>query len=326
MNWLSRNQARKALDTAIAQVAENELRRLSSPLSCQETASQICRALRELRDLKKGKMPEYDEWVALFYAVWYQPIQINLAFTLTKKILKSNNTLSNGSGSLQVIDFGCGALAMQLGLALATAASYQGNNGTTDIRQPLKINVEFHDESEDMIAIGKKIWAAFLHEISSTEKYSNLDGLRYACYEIQNGITDGDSVTDTWLTAFHVVYEASNEKIKSSMTRLSDAHSPDLILVTSHDNRWDVKNSFAPRRGYYRCSTMSCVWSYGDLLLKGKCVKINQLRSRIYVDNIEPMMPLEDCYSFVPSYLKSTRLWGPEQHTAKVRLYLKDCT
>ena len=62
-----------ALDKAIAATAERELQRLIQDRDPIEIAKKICGALRGLEKLQSGEMPEYDEWVALFYLLWYQP-------------------------------------------------------------------------------------------------------------------------------------------------------------------------------------------------------------------------------------------------------------
>ena len=44
-----------------------------------------------------------------------------LAYTLARNTRQDKNPLRSGDGSLQVVDFGCGSLAMQFGIALAAA-------------------------------------------------------------------------------------------------------------------------------------------------------------------------------------------------------------
>ena len=88
----------------------------------------------------KDRKPDYDDpWVALLYLTWYQPSQVNLAYTLSRRILGATNPFL--SGSLQIVDYGCGALAMLFGLALAAAETHQKD------RPHPKITVDLIDES-----------------------------------------------------------------------------------------------------------------------------------------------------------------------------------
>ena len=110
-----------ALDTAITKVAKKRLASLSADQSDQRIAMRIYRSLDSLRQLQRGVMPDYNDWDALIYCLWYQPGHVNLAYTLARKVPASKNPLVTGKGQLRVIDFGCGALAVQFGLALVAA-------------------------------------------------------------------------------------------------------------------------------------------------------------------------------------------------------------
>ena len=113
----------RALDATITKVAGEQLRWLSSGLPPDEIAERIHQVFRSFQRLTVAA-PDYDGWHALLYALWYQPSQINLAYTLARKVPKEKSPLRTGNGR-QVIDFGCGALAMQFGLALAAADSLE---------------------------------------------------------------------------------------------------------------------------------------------------------------------------------------------------------
>ena len=158
----------EALDTALVSTANAQLEKLSSGLSDQEIAVKIHSSLDSLSKLQRGVMPEYNEWDALFYSLWYQPGHVNLAYTLARKIPEDRNPLLTGRGSLRIVDFGCGALAMQFGLALAAA-------GTLRRYQTLvPITILSEDSSEPMKNLGWMLWYSFMGEI---EKYSELDAL-----------------------------------------------------------------------------------------------------------------------------------------------------
>ncbi|MXZ02241.1 MAG: hypothetical protein F4Y88_00760, partial [Chloroflexi bacterium] len=60
-----------ALDHAITNVGSRELERLSLGLSDQEVAHKIETALRALDGLRRCEKPEYNDWVSLWYLLWY---------------------------------------------------------------------------------------------------------------------------------------------------------------------------------------------------------------------------------------------------------------
>ena len=146
----------KALDTAIVSAADEHFNSLIAGLDDQEIVDNIHLALRSLERLQRGLMPDYDAWDALFYSLWYQPGHINLAYTLSQLIPHGNNPLRNGIGSLQVVDFGCGALAMQFGLALAAADALEEHQKLPQVA------VVSEDDSEAMKEIGWSIWHNFV--------------------------------------------------------------------------------------------------------------------------------------------------------------------
>ena len=81
-----------ALSEAITTVAQNELDELTVGLTSSQKAHQIGNALTELEKLSRGTgIPDYnDPWVALFYVTWYQPRQINIAYSMLKSYLDLN--------------------------------------------------------------------------------------------------------------------------------------------------------------------------------------------------------------------------------------------
>ena len=153
----------KALDSSIAHVASTEFDRLSTEAGDGQTvAKKIHEALRSLQNLRdfqdKNRKPNYDDpWVALLYLTWYQPAQVNLAYTLGRKILEDTRPFL--SGSLQVVDFGCGTLAMLFGLALSAAETHR-----KDHAHP-QISIDLIDQSNDMRRIGLNMWFRFVKEI-----------------------------------------------------------------------------------------------------------------------------------------------------------------
>ena len=217
----------KALDVTIAKVAGGQLSWLSAGLYPDEIAREVHQSLLGFRKLKQIEMPEYNHWDALFYTLWYQPTQVNLAYTLARKVLNERNPLLSGRGSLQVVDFGCGALAMQFGLALAAADSLEEQG----VQTPVAIVSE--DSSAPMRDMGLKLWANFVNEIDDLQMYPELEALRQVCREIR--LDDRGQCSLRWLTVLHAAYPKAVDEIKRLLDPRVEFEKPDLIIVTMNN-------------------------------------------------------------------------------------------
>ena len=115
-----------AFDTAITRVADREWKRLSKGETPKDALDRVAKALESLQSLQsRDSMPAYDdEWVALFYLLWYQPRQVYVAYLLLAEMLTER---ADESQSLRVIDLGCGALATAFGLTMAIVARREEN-------------------------------------------------------------------------------------------------------------------------------------------------------------------------------------------------------
>ena len=154
-----------AIDSAIQTVGDAEYQRLSQGLSLYERKSKIQFALNSLDLLRSGNQPDYsNEWVALFYVLWYQPKQINLAYGLINEMLNRRNgnafTL-NRNGVLRIIDFGCGALATQFAVALFAAEAIDTGPSFQEIM------IDSFDINQPMIDIGRRVWEQFKSETAA---------------------------------------------------------------------------------------------------------------------------------------------------------------
>ena len=214
MDFRQKSDVTQALDAAIAKVARKELDRLGRDLSRSQTAEKIAGALDALLGLSTGNRPKYDDWDALFYTLWYQPSQINLAYTLTQKVPAELNPLK-GEGALHVIDFGCGALAVQIGLRIAHLSAI----GAT-------LQVCSIDVSDAMKDIGAKILREF--EIN----YVGSGGGSSSFPDRTRG-ADGKA-SKRWLTAFHVAYRENAPEVKRELDGLIGRDRPDFVLVTKN--------------------------------------------------------------------------------------------
>ena len=216
-------------------------------MSREQIATHICGALRGLQRLEDNIKPNYDEWDAVFYSLWYQPAQINLAYTLSRTLLAEINPIARSGGAFQVSDFGCGALAMKFGLALAAADSL---NAGRNLRT---IAVTSCDESQSMKDIGGKIWCEFVAELekdASVANTSELLGAWLACEDVVCDGTAKSTETPLWLTILHVAYGENYGKIAEDLNHCVNNRRPALILATSHPKF--ASHRFRPQSDSYR--------------------------------------------------------------------------
>lgn len=287
------NDVTNALDLAVASVVKAEFQRLATAVGPEQTARNVLRSLRSFESLKQGVMPAYDEWDAVFYAAWYHPGHVNLAYTLIEKIPAPHNPLKSGKGSLHVRDFGCGTLAMQFGLALAAADS------VAQLRTVPRVNIFSEDSSQPMIAIGRRIWETFTSEIASRRKYPTLNALRQVCqgmtFEAQRKDTD-----TSWISVLHVAYEENAPQVESALAGRIRQEPPELIVVTAHPR--SVASTFSPLPyGYYedRAAFRGAVFSLG-----GEFSRTSKFRQDVYNNSVAPInLPSNDDSRLVKSYL-----------------------
>ena len=213
------------LSKAIVDVAEWEFNRLKEGMSDVEVAQAVEGALKSLDKLRLGKMPSYDDdWTTLFYLTWYHPNHVNLAYSMITAMLK--NTGRELPSDLYLLDFGCGTLAMQFGLALAVA----------DLRdeQPVKsVRVEPIDSSDPMVRLGEKAWDKFGELAGENAELAALS-------DAMNSITraDGPPVCEEerWLSAMHVVYCKNKDKVKEALALHEKRIKPHVGFITYHDD------------------------------------------------------------------------------------------
>ena len=273
----------QALDASIHHVASLEFRRLSAEADDSRTvAKDVCGALRSLQRLRNfqdnDRKPNYDDpWVALLYLTWYQPAQVNLAYTLSRRVLGSTNPFL--IGNLQVVDYGCGALAMLFGLTLATAETYKED------RLHPKITVDLIDESTHMRRVGVDVWLRFVKEINDAEKYPNLGALRQVAKVVKTSARL-DAPT-RWLTALHVAYKENAYAVKSDLDLVVQDWKPDVVLVTSRGDAAGWAYSLGDNPSY--AGDEKCI-NEGQLgLSNGSFELTSDFRRSLYTENINDM-------------------------------------
>lgn len=225
-----------ALSYAIVKVAQEEFERLSRGLTSSQKAHQIGNALTELEKLSRGTgIPDYNNpWVALFYVTWYQPRQINIAYSMLKSYLDLNRM--NDRDKLFVVDFGCGALAMQFGTALAFSDAAEHGKPI-----PNEISILSLDSSKEMIDIGCKIWEEFKESIQTGDHPGWLIQLKYLAWTLPDNRNQMKPIAELldkrgwkfWVSAIHTVYRENQNEVRDWLGFLSDSFRPDAGFITS---------------------------------------------------------------------------------------------
>lgn len=266
----------EALSKAIIEVAQSELDRLTVGLEPQQKVERIEYALNELGGLSSSNMPEYaDRWVALLYLTWYQPRQINIAYRIVKRYLDENSL--GRSNELFVIDFGCGALAMQFGVALAFSDIAQLGKSTPRIR------ILSMDSSGDMIRIGRRAWTKFKDESHADNRLGYLSGvcdlITYATMTVPssgNSLQLHHTWLDTppgsyrWISAIHTVYEENLSEVRNLLQYIADSFNPDVSFITSQNYPANVRRAkeispFENNDAYEQLDTDTPAGFVGDL-------------------------------------------------------------
>ena len=242
--------AAPVLDKAIAKVFRQEFNRISEGLGGARKASKVNYAINELDKLgqRQSEMPKYDAWVAPFYLSWYQGSQINLAYSMITDIVADESIskeLFTDTGRLYVFDFGCGALAMQFGVALAIADALQNN------QKIHSVCVVSYDESKAMKNIGRKVWKQFRSDVASAaQKDASLSYLEQACEMIKTQADrpswkplDNEMV---WVSALHTAYDVNQDKVKKVLDSLINDFQPSAGFITSNVKNSEIVDSISP--------------------------------------------------------------------------------
>ncbi len=236
-----------AIDRTIQKVGETEYQRLSKDLTLSERKTKIRLALRSLDLLQSGEQPDYqNDWVALFYVLWYQPKQINLAYGMIKRLLsvRGNRSLILGpSGRLRVIDFGCGALAMQFAVALAVT------DAIIDGQAIDSINIHSSDTSRPMIDLGVRLWEQFVVESSAIPPLNKALSL----VEVQCSTSPPDLFREEaagyeyWVSAIHALYDDNAAAIKRVLGA-TQTLSPIAMLISTHQSKHYMLQQVRPAK------------------------------------------------------------------------------
>lgn len=237
------------LDEAIATAGRAEFARLAKGLTPVQLISSVKAALDGLSGLTRGVPPNYhDEWVALFYLLWHQPKQINLAYRLIENMLverrHGEKLVLNDEKRLHVIDFGSGSLAVQFAVGLPLAKAVELGEKTPEV------HIHSIDPSIAMMELGKSCWKVFNGRIAEIQECTS--AAQAFCsivpsYDIGIGtIPEKEISADYWLSAIHAVYNTNKEAVTQELEVLYNNFSPSAGFVTSHGYHERMLESISP--------------------------------------------------------------------------------
>ena len=226
-------RAMVAFDNALTAVAIRKYEQFSNGLPGSQVRSEIREALEELGKLTSGKMPNYDKWVSLFYN-WYQPSHIRLAYLMITPEISDSVT-----DNLHIVDFGCGALAMQFGVVFAVADALKQGRSIYEVR------IDSFDASQHMIHMGQEIWKQFKIEARKDAELKHLSSAfeivksqtNLSETKLSNNITWAkSSKSECWLSAMHVIYATNRSAVRQELQAMVTKLNPDKCFATAHND------------------------------------------------------------------------------------------
>ena len=229
-----------ALDRSMTNVAEAEFLRLARGMGQDELTRGIHQTLNSLGGLQDGYPPNYNNrFVPLFYLTWYQPRQTYFAHHLLhgmNRRRRASQLVSDSSHGLHVIDFGCGALAMQFAVAWVAAEALESGASIKGIR------IDSYDEAAPMVRLGQVLWGEFKKEIDGDARLRHLS-LAASLIKPRSGhpnslLTFGERAVgeERWLSALHTVYESNLDLVKQSLARIAGEFEPDIGMMSCFRN------------------------------------------------------------------------------------------
>ena len=284
---------RAALDRAIAEVAEAEYGRLAHGVPPDAQATQVDAALKSLRRLQQGTPPDYDsDWVVLFYLTWYQPRQVHLAYAALRQYVSANNPPQC------VVDYGCGAWAVQLALAIALTEEDCAGAAVHGL-----------DPSVPMRRLGQKLWSKFndilgKHFPNDDFAQSLAINLEFIAESSRTHICLADAAShlpvptaDCWFTAVHAIYQTNEADLQDVLRPAEDDNAPAFAVATFDE--YSQRTSFFRKLGF-ESATLAATWV-------GDCPATTRWRHRLV-----SLLPDFGCKYL----LNSPVTWDPGQRLA----------
>ena len=178
----------------------------------------------------------------MVYLLRYQAKQINLCYSLIKRMMEyrasldgADTLIRNAGGQLHVIDIGCGALAMQFGVALAAADEIERGRRVT------RVVVTSRDRSRAMRLLGWNMWRQFRLAVNSDSALSSLKDATQRMeptrfLSVSDPFPRTPEGADCWVSAIHALYDDSSSDINLCFQRVFQQNpNCNVSLVTTHD-------------------------------------------------------------------------------------------
>ena len=228
----------EALDQVISSSVLEEVNRLLESKQEHEQYRLLSEAKLEIFKLQELTIPDYaNELVAAAYVIAYQVQHINLTYSLLRPLLvhKAREGKIASDSRLHIVDFGAGAMATQLGLALAVS------DGLRDGLEFGSIHVDSMDTSEAMLLLGMEIWST-LESLVSEGASEDLTPLREALSLIS---FEPHMTVDTikpiegcevWLSSIHAIYQQNEQFVKRDLATLHRRLHPKIGIITCYGN------------------------------------------------------------------------------------------
>ena len=183
------------------------------------------------------RLPNYRNRVSsLFYAAWYHPMQVALAYYILEKLIADEGRLTE-SHQLHVIDFGCGQFALAFAIAIFMSEYYEQN------KHIQTITVEAYDSSGVMIDLGRRLWQRFRKRVDGALpwQFPTQEALSRITLKPlgASGEIEARQGIETWLVAMHIMYREhyNNHVVKENLKTLYDRLMPSVGVITFH-NSW----------------------------------------------------------------------------------------
>lgn len=302
----------KMLEKAIIEVGSAELDRLSAPLDDKTAANNIECALRVLQHLSCVQ-PTYTEWISLWYLLWYQASQANIAAGMMRNLIDYRiyyHIKRCEPRNLCIIDVGSGALNGVLGFSDVTnsypfrfvdflSISYVGIDPSDEMNS---LGLQLLDQLGDLRgktpprpkAIGESWKFNFLH-------MKEFDLGRIASMNVGK--------TEYWICAFNSLQPGQSRQVQQTLATVSREFTPTIDMFSSSSKANQQLNRAIP------LSTTDYHYSELDnddltaTELKGVLPKLTEFRQQVYN---KYRLKFKD-ERFASNYLNNPPNWIPRK-------------
>ena len=230
------------LEEALVKIAEEKWQKLVANLRSSDSRDlekqYVEKSLRSLKRLQEDGMPNYDEWDSLFYFTYYQPRQVNLAFSILCAMRTDRDIFESENRKIRFIDYGCGCLATIFAVSMAAADSISRGIHIE------KIKFDFYDKNTDMINAGEEIWGEFVKAMRTNYPKHPVTGvLNKILYKTHTSLsTMRENYEACYLTSFHCIYSENIDDVSLDIGRLLSQFKPVGVILTTDSIKKDCLN------------------------------------------------------------------------------------